>query len=223
MRRAADRIFVDADPRREESGNQVVLSANASDWSRSRRAPGIARAAGYPGVRPRTFSSLSSSTRRSKRFGRRTRTGAPRADCSSASSLGIGNGLGDRLGGEIKLDSIGTRSRGQQAAARLEERGLAGGKMAFFPQDMGRRQRGMSAEVDFASRSEPSQAEFRAVSEAPGERCLREVHLGRHVLHPLLVGRLGEHADRRGVAGERALGECVDLGDANAHESLPAL
>ena len=94
--------------------------------------------------------------------------------------------------------------------------------MPVFPENVGRRQRGVTAEIDFARGSEPSQAEFRAARQPYGERRLGEVHLGRDVLHPSLVGGLGKHADGRGIAGERAVGECVDLADANAHELLPS-
>ena len=88
MRRATDRIFVDADPRREEPRHQVVLSRARASWSRSRRAPGYCSSRRKSGRRPRTISSLSSSTRRSNRFLPANLTGAPSADCSLASSPG---------------------------------------------------------------------------------------------------------------------------------------
>src|SRR6185295_14621694 len=51
------------------------------------------------------------------------------------------------------------------------------------------------------------------------ERRLREVHLGRNGLHPVVVARRLEQADGSGVAMKRAVGERVDLEEWNHHGS----
>ena len=75
----------------------------------------------------------------------------------------------------------------------------------------------MAAEVDFRRRSEPAKVKFWARAEPLRKGGLREIHLCRHILHPCLVSRFGQHANRRGVAGETTISERVDLADANAH------
>ena len=85
-------------------------------------------------------------------------------------------------------------------------------QMAFLPQHVGARQRGVAAEVDLDRGREPAQVEL-AVFPANEERGFRQVHLARHPLHPHGVGRSGQHAHGRRVAAERLAGESVDLGD----------
>ena len=105
----------------------------------------------------------------------------------------------------------------QQAAPGLEAGDLIGRDVSLFPEDVRRGQGRVAAEVDLGVRREPSEVEAGRPSEPGGERRLRQVHLGRHVLHPSRVARLGQDADRRGIAGEATIGEGVNLGDALGH------
>ncbi len=73
----------------------------------------------------------------------------------------------------------------------------------------------MTAERDLYRRREPAQRE--AVGLPDEKRRLGEIHLARDALHPALVARCGQEADRRGVAREGRVGERVDLGDREAH------
>jgi hypothetical protein len=75
---------------------------------------------------------------------------------------------------------------------------------------MGRCQRRMSAELDFAGRREPPQQPRPVVSPAD-ESCLRKVHLGRDVLHPVVAAIAVQDTDRRRIARKRLIGERVDL------------
>ncbi len=78
----------------------------------------------------------------------------------------------------------------------------------------------MAAEVDFGFGCKPAEAEFRAVGQPPGKRRLGKVHLGCNVLHPPFLGGFRKDADSSGVARVTALGEGVDLSDANTHGAL---
>ncbi len=123
----------------------------------------------------------------------------------------------DRLGGKIQLDSIGAALGGQQAAAGLEEGRLVGREMAFFPEDVGCRQSGVAAQVDFLLGSEPAKVEFRARAE-PCAKAVSErfISPATSCIHVSSAGS-DKHANRRGVAGETTIGERVDLADAHAH------
>ncbi len=67
----------------------------------------------------------------------------------------------------------------------------------------------MTAEIHLDLGCEPTQAE--AVILAHEECRLRQVHLLRHSLHPLIVPGLWEEADSRRVSGEGTIRESVNL------------
>ena len=164
----------------------------------------------------RTSASPSSSTRRSNRFRPAKRIRAGMAVRSKVRSSSDNTSGPDRLAGEIERDPVGALPCGQESAPRLEPRGLASFEEAFLPEDVRCRQGGMAAEIDLRFRGEPSEVE-RTVVEPVGEGRLGEVHLRCHILHPLIVGRFRQDADRGGIARISALCERVDLGDALAH------
>ncbi len=107
--------------------------------------------------------------------------------------------------------------RVEPAAARVEAERLAVRDVAFGPEDVRGGQRRVAAEIDLDRGREPAQAE--AVLVAHEERGLREVHLRGHRLHPALGARRGQHAHGGRVAGERTIGERVDLADRVGHAS----
>jgi hypothetical protein len=67
----------------------------------------------------------------------------------------------------------------------------------------------VAAQVDLDRGREPPQRPV-AVGAGVREGGLREVELGRHALHPRVLGPGLEHADAGRVARERLLGERVD-------------
>ena len=100
---------------------------------------------------------------------------------------------------------------GEHAAAGMEGGGLRLLQVSFLPEQVGAGQRRVPAEVHFGGRGEPPQIE--ALRAPHQERRLRQVHLRSHLLHPARVTRGGEQAHGRRVAGERAVGEGVDLAE----------
>ncbi len=98
--------------------------------------------------------------------------------------------------------------------------------MPVFPEDMGGGEGRVPAEVDLDRRREPAEpvgmwpvvGRFRVE-----EGRLREVHLPGHRPHPGVLGRRVEHADGRRVAGEREIGEGVDLDNAMRHRGASVL
>ena len=142
------------------------------------------------------------------------------AASSRASSAGDGERPIDRLSGEVQLDPVRSAPRGERTAAGLEMRDLVGRDVGLFPEHVGRRQGGMPAKVDLGIRREPAELEPGLAVEPMREGRLREVHLGRDILHPSRVRRFGQDADRRGIAGEATIGERVDLGDALGHRKF---
>ena len=123
----------------------------------------------------------------------------------------------DWLAGKIKLDALEAASCGQEAAPRLEPRRLASGQEPFLPQDMGRGQRGMAAEVHLRVGGKPAKAKRRFPIELTDVGRLREIHFRGHILHPSFLGWLGQDADGRGISTEAAIGESVNLGEALSH------
>ena len=69
----------------------------------------------------------------------------------------------------------------------------------------------MTAQVGLQHRGEPPQAVRAGRALGQQEGGLGEVHLRGDGLHPGRVGLLGQQADGGRVAGERALGEGVNL------------
>src|SRR6266545_2873472 len=70
-------------------------------------------------------------------------------------------------------------------------------------------ERSVTAQINFDCGSEPPQRPFLTASKQ--KRRLGEVHLRADALHPRRVALTVEQANRRGVAAERLVGECVDL------------
>ena len=172
-----------------------------------------ARAQPKSGARPRTVGlGLRNSTRRSIPFEPHEHDlGAGAARTSPAGRGRLGR---RRDAGEVQLDLAATSHGGERPLPRREPGGgsrLA--RMAFFPQDVGRGQCGVAAEIDLDRRGEPAQLVGRLGVEPEEEGRLGEVHLAGHLLHPLGGGGFGEDADGRRVAGERAIGERIDDGD----------
>lgn len=97
----------------------------------------------------------------------------------------------------------------------MKPRLLGRWQMAVLPEDVGARQGRVAAEGDLHCRREPAKRE--AVGLPYEKRRLGEIHLARDTLHPALVARSRQEADRRGVAREGRVGERVDLSDPEAH------
>ena len=162
VRRAADRIFVDADPRRKEPRNQVVLS-RARATGRDHAAHRILFES--PEVRAQAadnFLALELDQKVEPILAGKLDSGAPSADCSSASSPGSEH----RLSRRARTGNPARFRRGPAARSKgrcgSRKSGLVARKMPVFPEDMGRRQRGVAAQIDFAHGREPAQVEFRA-------------------------------------------------------------
>src|SRR5690606_18859831 len=77
------------------------------------------------------------------------------------------------------------------------------------------REGGVAAEIHFHRGSEPAQRE--PVALTVEERGLGEIHLPRHLPHPLLRRGPGEHTDRGGIPGEGPVGEGVHHDDGLGH------
>ena len=65
----------------------------------------------------------------------------------------------ERLGRKVERDSVRTELSRQKAASGLELGGLTARQVAFFPQDVRGRERGVAAQVDFDPRREPAKVE----------------------------------------------------------------
>ncbi len=89
--------------------------------------------------------------------------------------------------------------------------------MAVFPQHVRAGQRCVAAEIDFDGRREPAQ--IISIPAKNEKRGFGKVHLARDVLHPRGFSGVGENADGSGIAGEGAVGERVDLRDAQWHNA----
>ena len=95
--------------------------------------------------------------------------------------------------------------------------GLGRRDLAGLPEHVRAGEGRVSAEVDLDGRREPSQVE--SVRGPIEKRGLRQVHLAGDVLHPHRVARLGQHTDRRRVAGEGLGGERIDANDRDRHRA----
>src|SRR5690348_18468481 len=74
------------------------------------------------------------------------------------------------------------------------------------------RERRMAAQLNFGGRSEPAEVEVGSAAVARhSEGRLAEVVLGRNRLHQAVVEPPFERHDRRGIPGQRLVGEGVDL------------
>jgi len=89
-------------------------------------------------------------------------------------------------------------------------------EVSLFPEHVRARERGVAAKGHLDRRREPPERE--AVVALLEERGLREIHLAGDALHPAVVARRGQKADRRGVARERDVGERVDLRNPETHD-----
>ena len=116
---------------------------------------------------------------------------------------------------EIHLDPGPVAPRREQPADCVKERGIGGRYPARLPKNVSTGEGGMTAERDFDRRCEP--AEPPAVVLRVQEGCLRKIHFLRDLLHPGLVARRRQQADRRRIASERLIGESIDLIDGEAH------
>src|SRR5690606_18377112 len=99
----------------------------------------------------------------------------------------------------------------QQAAAGME----INERLCFpaaLPEHMSRSQGRMSAEIDFGRRGKPAQnpATLAQVRHTADKSGFREIHLRRHLLHPLGRLFLLQYTDRRRVAGEGPIGKSID-------------
>ena len=81
------------------------------------------------------------------------------AASSRASSAGEVERPFDGFPGEVQLDPVGPAPGGERTAAGLEMRDLVGRDVGLFPEHVGRRQGGMSAQVDLGIRREPAEVE----------------------------------------------------------------
>ena len=109
----------------------------------------------------------------------------------------------DRLGHrhrKVQFDPLAVVRGRQQSAARVKARGVRQREAARLPQRVGARQCRVSAETHFSHRREPTQIE--TVGARFHKRRLRQVHLGRHVLHPNVGTRDVKQAHGRGIATE---------------------
>ena len=103
----------------------------------------------------------------------------------------------------------------------MEPRDRAGREPAAFPQHVRAGQRGMAAQIDFVRRREPAQIESLVAHRAGHqEGRLRQVHLARDVLHPLLIAHRGLHAHGGRVAAKRRVGEGIDVNDRLRHPAM---
>src|SRR5207249_3403638 len=83
--------------------------------------------------------------------------------------------------------------------------------------NMRTRERGVAAEIDFHLGGHPPQIE--PVGAASAEKGgLREVHFGGDRLHPRVVARAIEYADRGGITTKGFRRKSIDLKNANGHE-----
>ena len=128
---------------------------------------------------------------------------------------GYGGGL-LTLGREIELDPLAGAVARQKAALRVKPRLLRQREVPFFSEHVRAGERRVAAESHLGRRREPPERE--AVVALAEKRGLGEVHLAGDPLHPALVARRGQEADRRGVARERRVGERVDLRDPETHD-----
>jgi len=82
-------------------------------------------------------------------------------------------------------------------------------QMGILPEDVSARQRGMAAERHFDSWGEPAQT--KAVWTPAEKRRLGEVHLARYLLHPLVLARRWQDADRGWITGKTCIGKGINL------------
>src|SRR5205814_115040 len=132
-------------------------------------------------------------------------------------------GSGDRLfalGRKIELDEVAVAFRGQYTAARVKtENGIAADVLA--PDRVGRGERGVAAEIDFDSGSEPAKSP--TIVAGLQVRRLGEVHLRGDVRHPLVIPRAVHETDGGGIALECIACERVDLEKLQLRSPAPPL
>jgi hypothetical protein len=119
-----------------------------------------------------------------------------------------------RPGREVQRDHRAGAAGGQRAAGGLEADRLGRPGEPGLVQHVRAGQGGVPAQRDLGGRGEPAQP-VAAVARL-GERCLGQVHLGGHRLHPGGFCRAGEQAHRRRIAAERLAGERIHLEYAHA-------
>ena len=123
-----------------------------------------------------------------------------------------------RRGREVEPDpAVGAWPGGQRAAGGVEPDRGPGPDPALAPEHVGRGEGGVPAQLDLDGGGEPAQPVAAGLGPWQQEGRLRQVHLGRHPLHPGRLGVLVEQADRGRVAGERLGGEGVDLEQGPGH------
>jgi hypothetical protein len=88
----------------------------------------------------------------------------------------------------------------------------AGWQMAVLPEDVRAGQRSMATEGNFNSWSEPAQ--IKTIRAPAQKRRLGEVHLTRHVLHPLRLAWRWQDAHGGRVAGKGGICKGVNLNNA---------
>jgi hypothetical protein len=84
--------------------------------------------------------------------------------------------------------------------------------MAILPEDVRTGQRGMATEGNFDSRGKPAQ--IKTIWALAQKRCLGEVHLTGHVLHPLGLAWRRQDAHGGRIAGKGGICKGIDLHDA---------
>src|SRR6266581_2634408 len=87
--------------------------------------------------------------------------------------------------------------------------------MAVLPEHVRTRQCGVTTQVDLDGWGEPAQVKTVCASAEKGR--LRQVHLTRHVLHPLGLARRREDADSRRIARKGRVCEGINLDNAQSH------
>ena len=194
MGRAANRVLVHSDARREEPGGEIE--------------PGVGRAAGHD--HPATREGLELADLRPEALERRfvveldqhvesirpaKRIDAGIAASSTASSSGERDLRRHRLAREVELDAVRAATGGEQAAPGLEARGQLVGDVPFLPEDVRRRQGRVAAEVDLRVGREPPQIEVGlTIQAAPRTRSRRG---SSRPPHPASTGRPAAPARRR--------------------------
>jgi hypothetical protein len=74
----------------------------------------------------------------------------------------------------------------------------------------------MATQVNLHRGREPAQVVALVARRQEGG--FREIHLARHIAHPLLGGCFPQHANGRGIAGKGPGREGIDVNDSDRHE-----
>src|SRR5262249_8756401 len=117
---------------------------------------------------------------------------------------------------KIQFDPFTAAISQKQAAARVKTSLCVGCEMAVLPEHVGTGNSGVTAEIHFDCRREPSEIETIVFRQQKGG--FRKIHFSRHAAHPFIGWAGRQDANGGGIPRKWPIGESIYLYNSHGHD-----